>query len=75
MTDPRGMFDGSFPSDAYPKLEGTSGTVELSFPLRYVFDEPELARPIQLKFMLIERGTVDDRVPIADTRYFEYVHP
>jgi hypothetical protein len=74
-TDPKKTFDGSFPNDRYPAIDASAGTVEISFPISYVFDDAQLARPVQLKFLLTRYFSTTSSVMIAETKFFEYPVP
>jgi hypothetical protein len=44
--------DGTFPSSAVPVLARASGEYVFSFPLKHVWDLPEVRRPITMRFLL-----------------------
>jgi hypothetical protein len=56
MNQPGYSFDGTFPAEAYPIMKERKGRLSFSFPLRHIWDSPDLKHPITMRFALNKRG-------------------
>jgi hypothetical protein len=61
-TDPATTTDGSFPSSEYRVLEADSGRVSFSFPIRHVWDEARVKRPLRIWFYVNQLKSLNPRV-------------
>ena len=58
--------DGKFPNDRYPVPCGSRGVVTLTFPVKYVWDTPNVRKPLQVLFVLT-KGTLSSSRIVATT--------
>jgi hypothetical protein len=64
--------DGDFPTEDYPVLLEPEGQLQLKFPMKYVWNHPEVVRPFRVKFHLnMKTGTRSSTV-VATVGPFEY---
>lgn len=70
--DPKRAFDGTFPTDSYLAVTKPTGEVVLNFPLRHVFNDPYLAHPIKVQYILKQHYSAEASVVIAKTDVLEY---
>jgi hypothetical protein len=70
--DGKTLFDGSFPNEAYFWIQNDQGTIELSFPMKYVYDEPRLGRPIRVCYVLARQLTSTTSRIVSQTEFVSY---
>ena len=58
--------DGDIPNEQYPFACGSRGVFTLTFPVKYVWDTPNVRRPLQLMFLL-NKGTFSRSQGVATT--------
>ena len=58
-TNPNRMTDGNLPSSSYPAVTEAKGTLVIDFPLKQVWDLPDVKKPISVWFFLDYK--VDER--------------
>jgi hypothetical protein len=67
--------DGKFPSDAYIVLEQPSGEATFSFPLAYVWDEPDVKHPIAIRYILVKRSGSRRSMSVGSVDPVQYQDP
>ena len=70
--DPIRTTNGTFPHDQLPMLQESMGTLRLSFPIYYVWDEPRVKRPFRIWFSVNRYTGPTTSTVIAQTSTVEY---
>jgi hypothetical protein len=72
INEPHASSDGDFPDEDYPVLQGPEGQLVLKFPMKYVWNHPEVVRPFKVSFYLNQKTGAGDSTVVAIAGPFEF---
>lgn len=64
--------DGDFPNKDYPVLVEPEGQLQFKFPMKYVWNRPEVVRPFRVWFYLNRKMGAGDSIVVAKTATVDY---
>jgi hypothetical protein len=70
--EPGTSTDGDFPNDDYPVLAKPDGRLQFRYPMTYVWNRQEIARPFKVWFYLIRKTGQGTSTVVAKTGPVEY---
>jgi hypothetical protein len=64
--------DGDFPNADYPSLRQSTGQLNFSFPIKYVWNHKEVKRPFVIWFYLVKRRNSSSSTRVASAGPVEF---
>jgi hypothetical protein len=72
INKPDASSDGDFPNKDYPVLVEPEGQLQFRFPMKYVWNRPEVVRPFRVWFYVNRKMGAGDSIVVAKTGPIEY---